>query len=132
MKNFINIFKIILLFVFIPVVSKACIYDFNVLDAKGKKIEKDIQHKNGDVIVLEVTWKQKHRGCDVDISETKFNVDGFKIISNPKWETIDRDSYSKKLKLKVIDNKKSTSSIIFTRNCDRGIQTKSFIINKNK
>lgn len=108
---------------------KACQFNFDIVNAKGEKIE-NISYKNGNEIIVEIKYKQTHRNCNLSIDATKFTVDGFKIISTTKWKTDKNNESSKKLKLKIIDNQKTNSTLTVIRECDRGKHTDTFTLKK--
>jgi hypothetical protein len=105
----------------------ACSFTFTIVDSKGNKVENK-KYKKGDVIILQIDYQNTHRRCDLPIEKTQFNGNGLKILSATKWTTSNNKS-TKKLKLKITDNKK-TASLVATRTCDRGKQMQTYTLKK--
>lgn len=105
----------------------ACNFTFTIVDSKGNKVENK-KYKKGDEVILQIDYQNTHRRCDLPIEKTQFSADGFKILSATKWTT-SKNKSTKKLKLKITDNKK-TASLIATRICDRGKQIQTYTLKK--
>lgn len=105
----------------------ACSFTFTIVDSKGNKVENK-KYKKGDEIILQIDYQNTHRRCDLPIEKTQLSADGFKILSATKWTT-SKNKSTKKLKLKITDNKK-TASLIATRICDRGKQIQTYTLKK--
>lgn len=102
-----------ILVLILPYKSKACDIDFEVL--KGKK---DL-YKPGDTIVVKVKVSLIHRTCPVSIRQTKFKINGFKVIGATKWKQKPKMIWERKLQIRIISNEDGKLMINAVRTCDK-------------
>ncbi len=106
-----------LLFAFLAV-SLACNVTFVLQDNKGNVVNPQ-KVKNGETYTLVVVYKNTHGNCDIPIKDTKFKMDGIKVVGATDW-TSENGGYVRKMKIQITDNKKNEVYFQVIRTCDRG------------
>ena len=84
----------------------------------------------GEEYVLVVRFETTHGNCGIAVENTKFKLDGVKVVKASDWEDQGNEVYIRKLNIKITDNKKDTSSLMVVRECGRGGALASFILKK--
>jgi hypothetical protein len=116
-----------LLFSFLAV-TLACNITFSLLDSKGNVVNPQ-KVKTGETYTLMVVYKPTHGNCDIPIKDTKFKMDGIKVISATDW-TAENGGYVRKVKIEITDNKKSEVYFQAVRTCDRGGADAKIVLKK--
>ena len=93
--------------------AKACEIDFEIL--KGKKDK----YEAGDIIVLKVIVTLTHRVCPIGLKQTKFKMNGLKVVGATEWKQISAMVYERKLKVKIESNKDGKLIFNAIRTCDK-------------
>lgn len=101
------------LFTFIPKEASACEIEFEIL--KGKK---DI-YSAGDTIIVKVIVKLTHRVCPVAMKQTKFKLNGMKVIKSTGWKKLSENDYTRKLIIVITGKKGKKVSINAIRECEK-------------
>ena len=98
---------------FIPQEIDACEIEFEIL--KG---EKDVYHA-GDTIIVKVIVKLTHRVCPVAMKQTKFKLNGMKVIKSTSWKKLSENDYTRKLIIVITGKKGKKVSINAIRECEK-------------
>ena len=107
----------------------ACSIEFTLQDKNGKTVNPD-KVKVGEEYVLVVKFETTHGNCGLDVADTKFKLDGIKVEKASDWVDMGNEVYTRKLKIKIVDNNKDTASIVVVRECGRGGALESFVLKK--
>ncbi len=99
-------------FFFSTIVANACNFKFTT-DNNAKNCH------SGDVITINVTLTLTHRSCQVAAAQTKFKTDGFQVVSASNWEQENPTTFTRKVKVKVLDDKKNKITLTAVRTCDK-------------
>ena len=105
---------ILLLLLVAGVTTDACDITFKV----NEKYQKEA-FIAGEEIVLEQKIVLTHRGCHVEINDTKTTARGCEIEGATKWVETTPGTFERKLKVKVLSGKESEMNISCTRSCDK-------------
>ena len=128
--NMMKKFLVVLLLLCATAVSAyACDIRFTLQDTEGKAI-KPAKVKVGEEYVLVIRFETTHGNCGVAVENTKFKLDGIKVEKAADWEDQGNEVYIRKIRIKITDNKKDTSSLVVVRECGRGGALASFILKK--
>jgi NosR/NirI family nitrous oxide reductase transcriptional regulator len=92
--------------------ANACNFSFSV---NGNK--KSCQP--GDVIEVTVELMLTHRVCNVAASQTKFKIDGVKVIGASDWKQVSPTKYLRTVKMLVLKDSKKKITMIATRTCNK-------------
>lgn len=93
--------------------AQACKIDFKVV--KGEKKEYSV----GDEITVQVDVIYTHRVCPEGIDATDFKMQGMKVTGATKWKTNDQRSFTRQMKIKIIDTKAGDTKMTVTRTCNK-------------
>ena len=107
----------------------ACSITFELQDNKGKTV-KPSKVKVGEEYVLVVQFETTHGNCGIAVENTKFKLDGIKVEKAADWVDMGNDVYTRKLKIKIVENNKNTASIVVVRECGRGGALESYVLKK--
>ena len=103
----------LLIFVFSAfVAANACDFTFKV---NGNK--KDC--RPGDVMEVTVELNLTHRVCNVAPSQTKFKIDGFKVLGASNWKQLSPTKYERIIKIEVLKDTKNKITLLATRTCSK-------------
>ncbi|MBO7201637.1 MAG: hypothetical protein J6V54_09635 [Bacteroidales bacterium] len=119
----------LLVFCATAVSAHACDIKFTLQDSKGKTVS-PAKVKVGEEYVLVVRFETTHGNCGIAVENTKFKLDGIKVEKAADWEDQGNEVYIRKIRIKITDNKKDTSSLVVVRECGRGGALASFILKK--
>ena len=97
---------------FQPQIAKACEFEFEITENK-----KDV-YDVGDVIVVKVKLILTHRACPISIKDTKFTMNGLKVIGATEWTQQTTMVWERKLKMKVTGTKNGKLVLNAIRTCD--------------
>ncbi len=92
-------------------IGKACDIKFNI-SGDSKPI-----YKAGEEVIVEVTVTYTHRVCQLELSDTKFNADGVKILGATQWKEKAPGTYTRQLKVLVLQDGKKEGVINVVREC---------------
>jgi hypothetical protein len=84
----------------------------------------------GDIIEVKVVLTLTHRVCNVAASQTKFKIDGIKVLSASTWKQTGATTYERTVKMEVLNDGKKKVMIIASRSCDKEGGTGSFVMPK--
>ncbi len=102
------------LFVWASVLSAmACHFEFTTEGGEKKSC------KAGEEFVLTVKLVLTHRNCTVAASQTKFKTDGIQVLGAKDWVQVSPTTFTRQIKVKVLDDGKKKVSLLATRTCDR-------------
>lgn len=107
----------------------ACDIEFTLQDKKGKTVNPS-KVKVGEEYVLVVKFETTHGNCGIPVESTKFKLDGIKVEKATDWQEVGNEVYTRKLNIKIIDNKKDVSSLVVVRECGRGGALAEFNLKK--
>lgn len=119
----------LLVFCATAVSTYACDIQFTLQDSKGKTVS-PAKVKVGEEYVLVVRFETTHGNCGIAVENTKFKLDGVKVVKASDWEDQGNEVYIRKLQVKIVDNKKDTSSLVVVRECGRGGALAEFTLKK--
>lgn len=119
----------LLVFCATAVSTYACDIQFTLQDSKGKTVT-PAKVKVGEEYVLVVRFETTHGNCGIAVENTKFKLDGVKVVKASDWEDQGNEVYIRKLNIKITDNKKDTSSLVVVRECGRGGALAEFALKK--
>lgn len=105
------------------VASNACDFSFKV-DGNKKSCHP------GDVVEVTVELTLTHRICNVAPAQTKFKIDGVKVISASNWKQISANRYERTVKMEVLQDNKKNITLMATRTCDKEGGTGCFTMPK--
>lgn len=109
MKKLFLVLLFITAFVF---VSSACDIKMNIAGEK-----KEI-YTVGEEFVINITVVYVHRVCEIELSDTRFTCEGLKIIETTEWKEVQPGTYTKEIKVKVLQDGKPNASLKLVRNCN--------------
>jgi hypothetical protein len=117
--------RLLLLFFVISsfLVANACDFSFSVNGNKKSC-------HPGDVIEVKVVLTLTHRVCNVAASQTKFKIDGIKVLSASAWKQTSATTYERIVKMEVLNDGKKKVTLIASRSCDKEGGTGSFVMPK--
>lgn len=104
----------------------ACELNFKI---SGDKKE---AYKAGEELIVEVTVTYTHRKCELELSDTKFTYDGIKIIGATQWIEKTPGSFTRKIKVSVLDTAANEASLTVSRKCNKEGALGSFKIKVTK
>jgi NosR/NirI family nitrous oxide reductase transcriptional regulator len=104
--------------------AQACDFNFKV---NGNK--KDC--KPGDVIEITVELALTHRVCNVAPAETKFKVDGMKVLSASQWKQTSPTRYERTVTAQVLNDNKKRITLMAVRTCTKEGGTGTFTLPKD-
>lgn len=107
----------------------ACSITFELQDNKGKTV-KPSKVKVGEEYVLVAQFETTHGNCGIAVENTKFKLDGIKVEKAADWVDMGNEVYTRKLKIKIVENNKNTASIVVVRECGRGGALESYVLKK--
>jgi len=113
--KFILILMLGFLFVTIsPKTANAC--DIEIEVVKGKK---DV-YQVGDTLIILVKVALTHRSCPVKMRETKFKMNGIKVIKSTPWKQKSANDWERKLMV-VVTKKPKNGKLNLTaiRECEK-------------
>jgi hypothetical protein len=84
----------------------------------------------GDVMDVKVVLTLTHRICNVAASQTKFKIDGIKVLSASAWKQTSATTYERIVKIEVLNDGKKKVTLIASRSCDKEGGTGSFVMPK--
>ena len=99
--------------VLLPNLSLACDTKITV---KG---EPKKQYRAGDEIILKVTIYLPHKDCDVPIDDTKFKVEGLKVLGATKWKLNSPGLYERLVKVRISATENNQSVLHAQRVCKK-------------
>lgn len=73
----------------------------------------------GDTVTVTVELTLIHRSCTVAPSQTKFKVDGAKVVKASEWKQTSPTTYVRTVKMVVLNDKKKNIALTATRTCDK-------------
>ncbi|MFA5850369.1 MAG: hypothetical protein WC833_10865 [Bacteroidales bacterium] len=106
-----KLFLILLFVTEFMIVGKAC--DIKLVIAGEKKET----YKAEDVIVINVTVTYIHRICELELSDTRITCAGMKIVEATEWKEIQPGTYSKDLKVTLLQDGNPDASLKIVRKC---------------
>ena len=116
MKFFLKLFVLMATIIVISGINElhASITTFEIV--KG---EKEFYSVN-DTVIVKVKVKNTHRVCTIEISDTKFDQKGVKIIGATKWKS-NKSGIVNTRKLKLLIEKSDLDKAVLsaTRSCER-------------
>lgn len=80
------------------------------------------KYKTGDEIVLKVRVSLLHKNCAINISDTKFNQEGVKIISGTEWVKVEPTVWERTIKLQITAKHGEKAKFSVVRPCPAGIE----------
>lgn len=92
--------------------ANACDFSFSV--GENKKV-----CHSGETIELTVTLQLIHRVCNVAPTQTKFKIDGVKVVSASNWKPVSDTKFERVVKLEVLNDGKKNITVLATRTCDK-------------
>lgn len=105
--------SILSLFVFVAISGFACTYTFSVDGGKSSC-------SSGEEFVVTVKLVNTHRVCNGGgAAATKFKLDGVKVMGATDWKEVGTGTFTRQLKIKVLDGAAKKVSITATRTCDK-------------
>jgi hypothetical protein len=99
--------------IILPVLSLACDTKITV---KG---EPKTHYQAGDEVILKVTIFLPHKDCDVPINDTKFKVEGLKVLGATKWKLNSPGLYERLVKVKINATEQNRSVLHAQRICKK-------------
>ncbi len=106
--------------------SQACELKFSI---SGDKKE---TYKAGEELIIEVSVIYTHRKCEIELSDTKFTYEGMKIIGATAWKEKSPGTYTRQVKVSLLDDSKDEASLKITRKCNKEGALGTFKIVKTK
>lgn len=117
-------FVLLILSVAIGSWADACDFAFRV---NGNKKECHA----GDVIEVAVDLTLTHRVCNVAPAQTKFKIDGIKVLSASEWKQLSPTKYERIIKMQVLKDNKKNITLLATRTCSKEGGTGIFTMPKH-
>lgn len=112
-KWILSIIVSVFLIAFTPQEATACEIEFEIL--KGEKEVYNV----GDTLIVKVVVKLTHRVCPVAMKETKFKLNGMKVIKSTGWKKLSENDYTRKLIIVITGKKGKKVSINAIRECEK-------------
>jgi hypothetical protein len=106
------------------VAANACDFNFKVNGNKKSC-------HPGDIVEVTVELVLTHRVCNVAPSQTKFKIDGVKVIGASNWKQVSANKYERTVKMEVLDDSKKKITLVAARTCDKEGGTGYFTLPKN-
>ena len=97
----------------IPQKASACEIEYEIL--KGKKETYTV----GDTIIVKVKVALTHRSCPVALKDTKFKLNGMKVLQATSWKQLSSMKFERKLKIVITGAKGNKVSINTIRECEK-------------
>jgi hypothetical protein len=107
-----RLFVVLALSLSVFTLANACDFTFKV---SGNKKE----CHPGDVIEVTVELSLTHRVCNVAPSQTKFKIDGIKVMSASEWKELSPTKYVRTIKMLVLNDNKKEIRLLATRTCTK-------------
>jgi hypothetical protein len=92
--------------------ANACDFSFSV-DGNKKSC------RPGDVVEVTVVLTLTHRVCNVAPSQTKFKIDGVKVLSASNWKQVGATKFERTVKMEVLKDGKKKIMLVASRTCDK-------------
>ena len=73
----------------------------------------------GDELIVEVEVVLTHGHCHVPIDETKFRYQGIEILGSTPWKRDSQMKYTRKIKVKITEDRDNKSILSATRTCHK-------------
>ena len=73
----------------------------------------------GDIIEVTVELNLTHRVCNVAPSQTKFKIDGLKVLSASPWQQVSPTKYQRTIKIEVLRDNKKSITLMAIRTCNK-------------
>ena len=73
----------------------------------------------GDIIEVTVELSLTHRVCNVAPSQTKFKIDGIKVLGASEWKQLSPTKYERVIKMEVLKDNKKNITLMATRTCTK-------------
>lgn len=108
--------------------SFACGIDFVLTDKSGKEVNPE-HVKNGETYTLVLTYRYTHGNCSLDLNDTEFKTDGIKILKATNWKQ-ENNVYTRKMQIRIVDNKKDAVSLNVIRSCNRAGLNATFTLSR--
>jgi hypothetical protein len=103
--------------------ANACDFDFRV---NGNKTS----CHPGDIVEVTVGLTLTHRVCNVAPAQTKFKIDGVKVLQASAWKQTSANKFERVVKMEVLNDGKKKITMIATRTCDKEGGTGTFTMTK--
>jgi len=81
--------------------------------------EKKVLYKTGDELIVEATVIYTHRVCELNITDTKFSAEGLKILGATQWKENAPGTYTRQLKVQILNDSKKEGVIKVERSCKK-------------
>lgn len=94
------------------ITASACDFEFST---EGNKKS----CKAGDEMVINVKLSLTHRVCKVAAKDTKFKIEGIKVLGATDWKEESTGVFTRQLKVKVLDDNSKKITVTTTRTCDK-------------
>lgn len=107
-----RLFLIIVFTLINIVIVEACKIEYTIID------KKETLYKVNDELIIEIKIVLTHRVCPVSLKETKFKYQGIEIVGATAWKQISAMEYTRKIKIKIVEDKKNRCQITASRTCD--------------
>lgn len=72
-----------------------------------------------DEVVFKVSIFLPHRNCPVKIDQTKYKIDGLKVLGASQWKNVSNGLYERFIKVKLLPTDKGESSLHVQRVCEK-------------
>ena len=93
--------------------AQACEIEYEII--KGKKEVYQV----GDTIIVKVKVSLTHRSCPIAMKDTKFKLNGMKVLQATGWKQLSSMDFERKLKIVITDNKSDKVTINTIRECEK-------------
>jgi NosR/NirI family nitrous oxide reductase transcriptional regulator len=94
------------------VTTEACDFNFSVAGNKANC-------RAGEVVEVKVELVLTHRVCNVAPSQTKFKIDGVKVIAASSWKQTSANRFERTVKMQVLNDGKKKITLMAYRTCDK-------------
>lgn len=91
----------------------ACRFDLSP-EEKDKKT-----CRSGETFVINVRLTTIHRNCHTAPEKTKFKTDGLKVLGVTHWKETNTGTWTRKIKVKVLNDPKKKATLSASRSCDK-------------
>jgi hypothetical protein len=96
-----------------PQKADACEIEYEIL--KGKKEVYNV----GDTIIIKVKVALTHRSCPIALKDTKFKLNGMKVLQATPWKQLSSMKFERKLKIIITGAKGNKVTINTIRECEK-------------
>jgi hypothetical protein len=96
-----------------PQKADACEIEYEIL--KGKKEVYNV----GDTIIIKVKVALTHRSCPIALKDTKFKLNGMKVLQATSWKQLSSMKFERKLKIIITGAKGNKVTINTIRECEK-------------